>query len=245
MKTTSLPRSDSPLYYHPMLRALHWIMAWGFIIMWLTGVLVTNIEGVPFFVDEDRQGLIRDFHKSVGYTLLMLLLLRLGVKLTQPAPAAPLAMPLRDRRLALAGHAAIYLMVVAVCMTGIAIADLHEYGNAYFGIELPQLFPTREQVLGWASTPWAYVLHAALAYGLLALSAGHIAAVWLHARSHKIELLPRMYAKAGKNPAQTRRKLTFVACCIVLLVAVFALRGFVTLGELEAPRDYRTTTPFR
>lgn len=33
--------------------------------------------------------------------------------------------------------------------------------------------------------------------------------------------------------------------CIVLLVAVFAIRGFVTQGELEEPRDYRTTTPFR
>ncbi|VFR32597.1 Cytochrome B561 [plant metagenome] len=219
-------------------------MAIGFALMWLTGVLVTNVEGVPYFVDEDRQGVIRDLHKSIGLTLLALLIVRLGMRLLHASPPLPAAIPQAERRVAHAGHVALYVTIVIACVTGFAIADLHEYGNAYFGIELPQIFPTSEWVAGWAATPWSYILHAIFAYGLLALVVGHVAAVWLHARAHRVDLLPRVLSRAAKSPGRMLVRLSFVGGSVLAVVVIFAIRGFVTLGPQEEPRDYRTTTPF-
>lgn len=236
--------APEPTAFHVSIRTLHWAMAIGFVLMWLSGVLVTNIEGVPYFVEGDRQGLIRDLHKSLGLTLLALLCLRLGLRLWHKNPALPSTISPSGRKAAKAGHIALYAAVVLACMTGLAIADLHEYGNAYFGIELPQIFATREHVAGWAVTPWSYVAHAILAYGLLALVVGHVAAVWLHARSHKVNLLPRVLSRAGRNPRPALTRVVLVALGISVLVTLLAVRGFVTLGPLEEPRDYKQTTPF-
>ncbi|OEC36152.1 cytochrome b561 [Pseudomonas cuatrocienegasensis] len=246
LHSNALDSSGAPetTAFHPSIRTLHWAMAIGFVLMWLTGVLVTNIEGVPYFVDGDRQGLIRDLHKSIGFTLLALLCLRLGLRLWHKTPALPTTISPSGRKAAKAGHIALYAAVVLACVTGFAIADLHEYGNAYFGIELPQIFPTREHVAGWAVTPWSYIAHAVLAYGLLALVVGHVAAVWLHARSHKVDLLPRVLSRAGKNPRPVLTRIVLIALCISVVVTALAVRGFVTLGQLEEPRDYKQTTPF-
>jgi cytochrome b561 len=103
-------------------RLLHWLMAIGFALMWLTGVLVTNIEGVPFFTENDRQGAIRDLHKSIGLTLLALLVLRLGLRLVYPPPRLPGAIPAKEQHHAHFGHIAIYAVIVAACVTGYAMA---------------------------------------------------------------------------------------------------------------------------
>ncbi|MEX5546124.1 cytochrome b/b6 domain-containing protein [Pseudomonas pergaminensis] len=234
---------DAAQIYHRYIRGLHWIMAFGFVLMWLTGVLVTNVEGVPYFVEEDRQGAIRDLHKSIGFTLLGLLIVRIGLKLIFSSPAMPGVISKFRKAGARLGHIALYIVIVLACLSGIAIADLHEYGNAYFGIELPQVFPTREYVAGWASTPWSYILHAVLAYTLLFLCVGHILAVWLHKRSHSLDLLPRMYKRSTERPRAMGR-LIKIAGVTVFIVVTFAARGFMTTGELEEPRDYKNTTPF-
>lgn len=236
-------RSDTTPVYHRYLRILHWTMAIGFVLMWSTGVLVTNVEGIPYFVEDDRQGVIRDFHKSIGLTLLGLLMIRIILKLTQAHPTLPGTMSTSRKVLARSGHIALYVVIVVACLAGFAIADLHDYGNAYFGIELPQLFPTSESIAGWASTPWSYILHAVLVYTLLALCVGHILAVWLHKRFHSLDLLPRMFQRSSGRPHALRR-LMIIAAIVVVMVVTFAARGFITSGELEEPRDYKTTTPF-
>lgn len=230
--------------YSATARTLHWLMAIGFALMWLTGVLVTNVEGVPFFTENDRQGVIRDLHKSIGLTLLALLVLRAGLRFVYPPPPLPDAIPTEERHHAHLGHVAIYATIVAACVTGYAIADVHEYGNAYFGIDLPQIFPTTERVLGWSSTPWAYVLHAALSYGLLALIVGHVAFVVLHRRRHGVQLLSRMTQLPKERADPVLKRIAVGVGAFGVLVIVFAALALFTLGATEEPRDYRTTTPF-
>jgi cytochrome b561 len=230
--------------YSAIARGLHWLMAIGFALMWLTGVLVTTIEGVPLFAENDRKGAIRDLHKSMGLTLLALLVLRLGLRFVYPPPRLPAAIPAQEQHHAHLGHAAIYAVIVAACVTGYAIADVHEYGNAYFGIDLPQIFPTTEQVLGFSSTPWAYVLHAALSYGLLALVLGHVTFVVIHRRRHGVQLLPRMLATPAERADGALRRLAWTAGSFAAAVLFFAILAIVTLGPTEEPRDYITTTPF-
>jgi cytochrome b561 len=230
--------------YSTIARSLHWLMAVGFLLMWLTGVLVTNVEGVPFFTENDRQGVIRDFHKSIGLTLLALLVLRAGLRFVYPAPALPETIPAVERHRAHLGHVAIYSTIVIACITGLAIADVHEYGNSYFGIPLPQLFPTTETIAGWSSTPWVYVLHAIVAYGLLALILGHVAFVVVHRRKHGVQLLGRMLRLQPDRADKILAKLAWSVAGLAGVIVVFATAAFVTLGPTEEPRDYITTTPF-
>jgi cytochrome b561 len=230
--------------YHRSARTLHWLMAIGFVLMWATGVFVTNVEGVPYWIENDRQGIVRDIHKSIGLTLLALLLVRIGLRFMHRPPELPRMIPSPDRRMAHIGHLAIYLTIVMACISGYAIADLHEYGNAYFGIDLPQIFPAMERVAGWASTPWAYVLHAIVSYGLLLLIIGHVAFVVIHKYRHGADLLPRMTAATEERSEPVLSRLVMIVAAITLVIAFFAVRGFVTLGPQEEPRDYITTTPF-
>lgn len=230
--------------YHRSLRILHWLMAIGFLLMWASGVFVVNVEGVPWWVENDRQGVLRDLHKSLGLTLLALLVLRAALRVVVGTPSLPTRLSASERRLAHRGHLAIYLLIVLACVTGFAIADLHEYGNAWLGIELPQIFPTRESVAGWSSTPWAYVLHAILGYGLLALVLGHVGFVHLHRSVHGIDLLPRMLGTGRGAVSRLRRPLFGGAIVTALLLGLFAVRAHVVQGPLEEPRDYLGTTPF-
>jgi cytochrome b561 len=229
--------------YSRLARALHWLMAIGFVLMWLTGVLVTNIEGVPFFTENDRQGVIRDLHKSIGLTLLGLLILRAGLRFIYPAPALPAEIPVNERKRAHLGHVAIYVIIIAACISGYAIADLHEYSNAYFGIALPQIFPTTERVLGWWSTPWAYVLHAILAYGMLALVIGHVLFVLLHRRRHGVQLLTRMLHLSNEAADRILPRLVRTTLLLGAITILLATIAFVTLGPTEEARDYLSTTP--
>jgi cytochrome b561 len=230
--------------YSGIARSLHWLMAAGFLLMWLTGVLVTNVEGVPFFTEDDRQGMIRDLHKSIGLTLLGLLILRAGLRFVYPAPALPDTISPIEQRRAHLGHVAIYGTIIVACITGLAIADVHEYGNSYFGIPLPQLFPTTESIAGWASTPWVYVLHAIVAYGLLALILGHVAFVVVHRRKHKVQLLTRMLKLQPEKADRLLARLAWAATGLAAVIVGFAMLAFMTLGSTEEPRDYITTTPF-
>jgi hypothetical protein len=78
----------------------------------------------------------------------------------------------------------------------------------------------------------------------LRLVAGHVLAVALHRRLHGIDLLPRVWRGASADPGRAYRRLGLAAAIVVAATIGFAIRGFVTLGPLEEPRDYLTTTPF-
>ncbi|WON76506.1 cytochrome b [Serratia sp. UGAL515B_01] len=230
--------------YHRSIRILHWVMAILFTLMWLSGIFVTNIEGVPYFIDLNIQDTIRDLHKSIGITLFILLVVRIGLRLITVSPPLPTSIPVTERVIAHIGHSALYITIILTCLAGLAISDLLGYGNAYFGIELPQIFPAREQLAGWAADPWSYVLHAVFAYGLLALVIIHVAAVWLHIRSHKVELLPRVLSVSPKRSKKALSWISILAGSFFIIIAVFAIRAWITQNSQEQARDYQTTTPF-
>jgi len=215
-------------------------MAVGFVAVWFTGVLTVNMEGLGSPASDARQAWVRSLHKSLALTLVALAVVRLFARRLLPGPPLPAAIGARGRRLAHGGHAALYLLVFLAAAAGLAIADLQGFGNAYFGVDLPALYQQRDSVAGWRVDPWAYVLHAALAYGLLALVCVHVAAVFMH-RRQGVDLSSRM---VGDTPA-ARAWVDRAALALVLVVAATAagaLRGHLTLGPSEAPRDYGPTT---
>lgn len=141
-------------------------------------------------------------------------------------------------------HLAPYATIVAASLTGLAIADVHEFGNAYFGIDLPQIFPTTASVAGFQSTPWVHVLHALFAYGLLVLVLGHVASDVLHRTMQKIDLLPRMLPIGFDRTGGVLKCLTVGIVLIAVLVSLLAVRPIGDAGPAEVPRDYIGITPF-
>jgi cytochrome b561 len=212
-------------------------MAAGFVLVWLTGVLTINLEGLGTEEWDARQGAVRDFHKSLALTLAALAVVRLFARWLLPIPRLPTTIPALERRLAHAGHAALYSLIFLTSVAGLAIADLQAFGNKYWGVSLPQLFPTTEVVMGWRVDPWAYVVHALLAYVLLALVCLHVAAVYVHRRAG-IDLSDRI-AGRGKSARFAVRASAMALAAVMVLVAAGAMRGHLTLAPSETPRDYR------
>ncbi len=222
--------------YPAILRILHWSMAIGFAFVWISGVLTINLEGLGSASGDALQTTVRNLHKSVALTLMLLLAVRLAARLLLGTPPLPAHIPPRERHAAHLGHAAIYVLVVLIGLTGLAIADLQGFGNAYFGIKLPALYPVMAKVAGWSVDPWSYVVHATLAYLFLLLIGVHVGAVYLH-RKQGIGLESRI---TGQTP-RPRWWVDLAAALLIVTatnVLLGALRGHLTLSPAEIPRDY-------
>ena len=117
-------------------RVLHWLMAAGFVFMWICGFYMTR------FPEDDSplQGFLYGLHISVGVTLLALLAARIAVRMRNTPPALPVEIPPLERRAAELGHIALYVLPLAVIALGYAQTNLKGYAVKWFGLELPSIF---------------------------------------------------------------------------------------------------------
>jgi cytochrome b561 len=93
------------------------------------------------------------FHVSVGLTILLLVLVRMAVRLTHPAPPLPAGMPRWERALARATHLLFYMLMLGLPITGWALASMGKGPISFWGIPWPRLpgmhglsHPTRHAV---------------------------------------------------------------------------------------------------
>lgn len=75
-------------------------------------------------------------HKSVGITLLALIVFRLFWRITHRPPALPATLKDLERKLATAGHHSLYLLMFLVPLSGVIMALYSKYGISWFGIQL-------------------------------------------------------------------------------------------------------------
>lgn len=181
-------RKAADARYHAVVRWSHWLMAACFVFMWASGYAMRNL--MPD--DSPAQEFVYDLHKSVGVTLIALLIARLGTRFLSRVPQLPSALPAIQRRAAKAGHWGIYGLIAAGLTTGWALTDFGGHGVVWFGLPMPQIFPIRDQLFGVTLDPLASTIHAWFVYGLLALAAVHVAAVIKHRRADRIDLVPRI-----------------------------------------------------
>ena len=155
----------TPERYHFAARVLHWLMAAGFLLMWVCGFTMTTL------VEEDSllEELLFALHISVGVTLLGLLVVRVAVRLAYRAPALPVTLTPFEQGGARAGHVALYVLPVIVIALGWAEVGLGGHTLHWFGVELPGLLPPSE-----AGEELAADWHKYIAYTMLAVAAGHV-----------------------------------------------------------------------
>lgn len=193
-RTNEIPHASSSGYrvadgrYHAVVRWLHWLMAAGFFFMWCSGYYMRNL--MPH--DSAAQEILYDLHKSVGVTLIALVVIRLYARLASRVPDLPGELPATEKRAAKVGHFGLYALIALAVTTGWALTDFGGHGVVWFGVSMPQVFAVREQLFGITLDPLVSTIHAWLVYGLLALVIVHVGAVFKHRAKDQVDLLPRI-----------------------------------------------------
>ena len=122
--------------YRPIVVWIHWITAL---------LLVTQVYVGFTFHDMPRgpeRGEWFTWHKTIGATILLLALLRLGVRLINPPPPFPVDLPKWERFFAVWNHRIFYFLIIALPLTGLAaVSGRAEDGTVplLWGLSLPAI----------------------------------------------------------------------------------------------------------
>lgn len=151
-------------------RFLHWLMALCILAMLFIGVgMVSTI--MPKYLP------LIETHKTLGITILVLALIRLGVRLRCGAPALPADLPAPIKLGAVLSHYGLYALMIGMPLIGWAMMSTAAYPIVLFGdIRLPPILPQSDALhtLLWQA-------HVYLAFAFYALVLLHIAAALFHA----------------------------------------------------------------
>jgi cytochrome b561 len=180
MMNNSIPET-SEKYPFP-LRILHWVAVAGFTVLFVTGPIMVDLEKT----DPLRADLF-GLHKSFGVIAIILLIARLRVRLQSALPSLPASLQGWEMSLAHWGHRGLYALMIATPIVGWADSNFHGRPVKLFGLPLPKLFPTIEDI---GTTPG--LIHTVLAYTLLGLVAVHVAAVIKHRFFDRADVLHRI-----------------------------------------------------
>ena len=121
--------------YSAIAMTLHWIIA----------VLILVQIGLGWYMNEylpdhsPAQDRIQDIHVTVGLSILVLVLIRIGVRLTHPAPPLPSGMPAWERVLAHTSHLVFYALMLAMPLTGWALVSIRHEGIPFFTLAWPAM----------------------------------------------------------------------------------------------------------
>jgi cytochrome b561 len=77
-----------------------------------------------------------NLHKSLGLTVLALIVLRILWRITHKPPAALSSYKAIEKKVATATHHSLYLLMLAVPVTGLTMAINSKYGVKWFGIDV-------------------------------------------------------------------------------------------------------------
>lgn len=151
-------------------RLLHWSMAFCILAILFIGVgMVSTIA--PTYLT------LVSIHRPLGIAILVLALLRLGVRLRSGAPPLPSDLPEPMRLAAHLSHYALYALMLAMPLIGWAMLSTAAYPVVLIdGVQLPPILPQSDRLhaLLWSA-------HRYLAFAFFAVILMHIAAALFHA----------------------------------------------------------------
>lgn len=127
-----------------------------------------------------------NLHKSLGLTVLLLILVRIYVRVTQGYPAFPASMKDWEKKAADLVHKGLYVLMVAVPLTGIVMAVNSKYGLNWFGMPLAAGLDNKELRDAFKEA------HEIIGVVLLLVIALHAAAAIKHKVIDKDEVMSRM-----------------------------------------------------
>lgn len=163
-------RSESAPRYTGVAMLLHWLIA---LLIFGLFPLGLYMHGLPLSIEKLR---LYSWHKWFGITVLFLVALRLAWRVTHRPPPLPAGMPRWQVGAAHGLHALIYLLILAIPLSGWALSSAAGVPVVWFGVlPLPNLLH--------ADKALAHTLaetHELLNFTLAALVVLHVAAALKH-----------------------------------------------------------------
>jgi cytochrome b561 len=187
--------------YSAVAIVLHWAIAVLILYNLYLGLQLDDLRGLAKFNTFQ-------LHKSVGLTVLLLSLLRLAWRLTHRPPPLPAQMPRWEKLGAHTAHWLLYALMIGIPLTGWVIVSAS---------------PTNIPTLIFKTLPWPHLgfihdmampvrralekqvgeVHMLLAYGMMILIVGHIAAALKHQFWNRDEVLGHMLPFARSKSASS------------------------------------------
>jgi len=153
---------------------LHWLIALGIFVMFGIGWFMADLPkkapdqasfdlfdlGIfSWQVDEaiSPRAFYFNLHKSIGITLFALIAIRILWRITHKPPALLATYKEVERKVASGTHHLLYLLMVAVPLTGLIMAMYSKYGLKWFGIDfiagldnkpIRELFKEAHEIIG-------------------------------------------------------------------------------------------------
>lgn len=156
--------------WSPVSQAFHWLSALLLVAIAAIGLVMEDMPNTP---DKIR---LYALHKSLGLTLLGIVLLRLLWRWTRPVPADVPGLSPWIRRAAGAVHWSLYAMMLAMPLSGWLLNSAEGYPLQWFKLfNLPALAGRSEDLADFAGD-----VHENGFWLLVALVAGHVMAALFH-----------------------------------------------------------------
>lgn len=168
--------------YTSTAKALHWGIA----------VLIFGMLGLGFYMTDlalsPTKLQLYSWHKWAGVTVFMLVVLRLAWRAAHKPPALPDHMSSIERMAAHAGHHVLYLLMLAIPLTGWLMSSAKGFQTVWFGVlPLPDLLAKDK-----ATGDLLQTVHMSLNFILIAVLLGHVGAALKHHFINRDDVLTRM-----------------------------------------------------
>ena len=130
---------------------LHWLIAISIFAMFALGWFMTDIPkeaakqtsfdlfnwGVytwPVAEAVSPRNFYYNLHKSIGITIIVLVIIRVLWRITHKPPAALVSYKVWERKLAAGAHHLLYLLMIALPVTGLIMSVSGKFGVKWFGV---------------------------------------------------------------------------------------------------------------
>lgn len=170
---------------------LHWVIAAIILFMISLGLYMVELPKESEL--PPGQESVRAFyfllHKSLGITAAILIFLRVAWRLTHKAPPLPESVAKWQQHAAGAVHGALYVVMLAMPITGYLQSIFSKYDTKFWGVTLPRLAEADKEMRDTFTE-----VHEMLAFIFIGLIVVHIAAALKH-RMAGNEIAKRMSFK--------------------------------------------------
>ena len=179
----------------PVSQAFHWAIVALLLVMAYLGLTMTDLP------TSAHKANVYALHKSIGLTVLALAALRLLWRLYAGRPRG-LPMPRWQERVAALTHAALYLLLFAIPLSGWLINSTSGYPLRWFGLVRVPAIASRDAALN----ALAKDLHETLFWALAVVAALHAAAALWHHAVQRDATLARMLPRGWLRLSRSRQE---------------------------------------
>lgn len=177
--------APSPQAYSGPQKLLHWLIAVLVFGMIPVGVYMTNRGAATNF--DALTNTLYTWHKTIGFTIFLLVLLRIWIRKSRGAPEPVSTLTSFERFASDAAHKALYVLMILVPLLGWAAVSAYPARGILFGLSLPPILPVNE-----ALAKTLFTLHKAAAIGLALVVMAHVSAAFMHLIVKKDGVFRRM-----------------------------------------------------